>query len=435
MIDRTELLRELIRMDTTNPPGNEVAVAALISQTLRDHGISTETFAKDPHRPNLIARLPGRGDAPPFLMQGHMDVVATTDQRWARDPFAGDLIDGYVWGRGALDMKGPLVMMIDALIRIAEPGRPPAGDVILAAVADEERLGTFGAKFLVEDHPEVFDGVLHCIGEFGGFPFRLDGTKFYPIQVAERIGVYFELTFEGPAGHGSLPVRGGAMAKLGKALTALDHSQLPVTVTPASRLMLEALAANTSGATRLAIRTLMSERTAAATLRTLGSRLAALAPTLRSTVSPTKVRGGTSENVIPTQVKLGLDGRLLPGTTVEQMEHDLHRIVGPEVYIEAHTDGATSQPDPDMTLFPVLADAIRQQDPDAVPVPFLMPAVTDGRWFAELGIQPYGFCPMNLPVEFDFQNTVHGADERIPVDALGFGSDAIVYVLQNLTAA
>lgn len=432
MIDPVELLRELIRVDTTNPPGHEAAAAAIISQALRDHDIRVETYAKDPHRPNVIARISGRGVAPPFLMQGHTDVVPTADQRWTHDPFAGEVIDGWVWGRGALDMKGPLVMMIDALVRVATSGRPPAGDVILAAVADEERLGTNGARFLVEEHPEIFDGVRFCIGEFGGFPFHLDGTKFYPIQVAERIGVYLELTFEGPAGHGSLGVDDAAMAKMGKALVALDRKKMPITITPAARLMLEGLVEHTSGVARAAIRRLLNPRTAGATLKVLGSQLGLLEPMLRSTVSPTTVSGGESPNVIPPQVTLGLDGRMLPGVTVDEMVRDLRAIVGDDVTITPHTDGSTSQADPDMGLFPVMRDAIVELDPEAVPLPFLMPAVTDGRWFAELGIQPYGFHPMNLPEDFNFQTTVHAADERIPVGALDFGATAITHVIDNL---
>lgn len=434
MIDAPSLLSELIRVDTTNPPGHEAAAAALIAQALHDRGIATETYAKERQRPNVVARVKGRGEASPLLLQAHMDVVPTTDQQWTRDPLGGEIVDGWIWGRGALDMKGPLVMMLDALARVAADDEPPPGDVIFMALADEERLGTFGARFLVEQHAELFDGVRFCLGEFGGFPFRLGGKRFYPIQIAERSGVYLECTFDGPAGHGSLGVEGGAMGRVGKALVALERKRLPVQITPAARLMLEGLAAHTSGATRLAVRALLDERSARIALGALRSRLGVLEPMVRSTVNATIVQGGSSPNVVPASVTLGLDGRMLPGITVEEMVTQVRQVIGDDVTITPHTEGlAPVAGEPDMALFDTLAAAIRRLDPEALPLPYLMPAVTDGRWFATLGIQPYGFHPMDLPEGFDFQSTVHAADERLPVHALEFGAAAIADVLRTRT--
>ncbi|MDH3308404.1 MAG: M20/M25/M40 family metallo-hydrolase, partial [Acidimicrobiia bacterium] len=240
MLDVVDVLQRLIRFDTTNPPGNERTAVTYVQDLIESAGVATTLLAKDPDRPNLVARVSGRGEAPPLLLQGHIDVVPTTDQQWAHDPFGGELIDGYVWGRGALDMKSGVVMMVDAFLRAAAGETPPAGDVILCVVADEEDGGAFGAKFLVEEHPDLFTDVRYGIGEFGAFPLFLAGKKFYPIQIAERIGVRFTLTMRGPAGHGSLPVTGGAMAKLGRTLTRLDRRRFPIHVTPATRLMLEA---------------------------------------------------------------------------------------------------------------------------------------------------------------------------------------------------
>lgn len=431
MIDRVDLLRRLVQIDTSNPPGHEEPAIRLIHEVLTGAGIAVELVSADPERPNLIARLPGAAASPPLLLQGHVDVVPVTGQTWSHDPFAGEIVDGFVWGRGTLDMKGPVVMMVDALIRLAADPTPPSGDIILAVVADEEMHGSVGARFLVEEHPGLFEGVRFSIGEFGGFPFNLDGTRFYPIQIAERIGVGFELTIEGPAGHGSLPVRGGAMAKLGRILRALDSRRLPVHLTPATRLMVEGLREHTTGATRVALGRLLDERTAAATLRLLRSRLGMLEPMFRNTVSPTVVRGGDKHNVIPAQVTLGLDGRMLPGVTPEQFEHELRELVGPECHIRTVVDGATTPSEPDLGLFPLLAEALVEQDPDGVPIPFLLPAVTDGRWFAQLGIQPYGFTPISLPEGFDFQHTIHAADERIPLEALAFGADALYSVIRR----
>lgn len=431
MTDPIDLLRQLIRIDTTNPPGNERPAVELLQRELDSSGVATELVATDPDRPCLIARVRGEGTAPPLLLQGHVDTVPTTDQPWTRDPLGGEIADGFVWGRGTLDMKGPLVMMVEAVRRIARNPTPPAGDLILAVLPDEEMQGTVGARFLVEERPEMFDGVRYCLGEFGAFPFRFDGTRFYPIQVAERIGVGFELVLEGPPGHGSMPIRGGAMGKLGQVLRRLDRRSMPVHVTEPTRLMVEAIANHTTGATRLILQRLLDDKTAGAVLKVLGDRLAMFDPLFRNTVSATIVTAGDKHNVIPARVTLHLDGRMLPGFRAEEFERELRHLIGVDCEIQRVTDGATTPARPDMSLFGLLSDALVAHDPEAVPIPFLMPAVTDGRWFAQLGIQPYGFTPMTLPEGFDFQKTVHGVDERIPVEAVAFGAAVLEEVLHR----
>ena len=431
MIDPVELLQELIRFDTTNPPGNEHDAVHYLKTILDDAGIDTRILALDPARPNLVARIEGRGEAPALLMHAHVDVVPTTNQRWAHDPLGGELIDGYVWGRGALDMKSGAVMMVDAMVRLAESGEVPAGDIILAIVSDEEDGGTVGAKFLVEEHPEQFEGVKYAIGEFGGFPLAVAGTRFYPIQIAERVGVEFTLTMRGPAGHGSLPASGGAMALLGRTLTRLDKRRLPVHIVDANRAMLETMVSHTTGASQKALKALMNERTAGPTLSALRSQLGILEPVLRNTVSPTIVRGGDKHNVIPPEVTLTLDGRMLPGVTVAEFAAEVQHLVGKRVSVDHTTESISALPEPDLGLFDLLAAIVKERDPEGVPVPFLLPAVTDGRWFNQLGIQHYGFLPMQLPDDFAFQDTVHGSDERIPVEALHHGCEAILDLLRR----
>ena len=294
MFDPIAVLQELIRIDTTNPPGNESAAIAVIDRLLQEQGIATNILAKDPARPNLIARVEGTGDAPPFLMQGHVDVVPTADQTWQRDPFGAEVIDGYLWGRGTLDMKGAVVMMLHAFVRLATSARRPAGDIILAIVSDEEDSGTYGARFLVEEYPQLFDGVEYCIGEFGGFTFSMGGTRFSPIQVAERLSIRYELTITADGGHGSMPRRGAAMARLGKLLTALDHKRMPIHVVPATRMMVEGMVENTTGVTQRVLQMLLNERSAAAAFRLMPGQLGVMEPLFRNTVSPTIVRGVTS---------------------------------------------------------------------------------------------------------------------------------------------
>ncbi|MDJ0663266.1 MAG: M20/M25/M40 family metallo-hydrolase [Acidimicrobiia bacterium] len=431
MFDPVAVLQDLVRLDTTNPPGNEAAAVSMLQGIIETAGVEMTVLSRDPERPNLIARIPGRGEAPALLMQGHVDVVTTADQAWAHDPFGGEIIDGFLWGRGTLDMKGAVVMMVHAFVRLALSDSPPAGDVVLAVLSDEENSGYFGAKYLVENHPEHFADVKYCIGEFGGFPMPIGGTRFYPIQVAERLSVRFELAITAEGGHGSLPRRGAAMARLGKTLTALERKRMPVHISAATRLMVEGMVEHTTGITQRALRLLLNERTADAAFRLLPGQLGVLEPVFRNTVSPTIVRGGKKHNVVPAEIRLTLDGRMVPSSNPEEMAAELRRIVGPDVDVGYAVDGKLGPREPDMGLFPLLADVVKRRDPDGVPIPFLMPAATDGRWFAELGIQPYGFTPLLLPDGFAFQELAHAADERIPVAALEPGADMMFDMLNE----
>ncbi|HSS95161.1 MAG TPA: M20/M25/M40 family metallo-hydrolase, partial [Candidatus Dormibacteraeota bacterium] len=225
-----ELARDLIRLDTTNPPGEEHLAVDLIERLLQDADIECARYESQPGRPNLVARVNGRGEAPPLLMQGHVDVVTTANQSWRHAPFGGDIVDGYLWGRGALDMKSGVAMMVSAAIRTRARGGA-AGDLVLAVLADEEAGGLCGARWLVDEHPDLFSGVRHAIGESGGVTLHLGGRRFYPIMVCEKRGCQMVVTLRGPGGHGSVPAHGGAMAKLGALLTTLDNSRLPVHIT------------------------------------------------------------------------------------------------------------------------------------------------------------------------------------------------------------
>src|SRR5438105_2951562 len=227
-----EVLQQLIRFDTTNPPGNEGPCLGWLKELFGTRGAEALLFAEAPDRPNLVVRVPGRGEAPPLLLQAHVDVVTTVGQSWTRPPFAGELVDGWVWGRGALDMKGGVAMMTAALLRGLDEGTPPAGDVVLCCLADEEAGGVHGARFLVDRHPDLFEGIRHGIGEGGGVFQHLGGTVFYPIMVAEKRSCRLRLRLRGPGGHASRAHRGGTMAKLGELLTRLDRSRLPVQLTP-----------------------------------------------------------------------------------------------------------------------------------------------------------------------------------------------------------
>ncbi|RPH55748.1 MAG: M20/M25/M40 family metallo-hydrolase, partial [Chloroflexi bacterium] len=242
-----ELLQALIRFETTNPPGNETECIQFINGLLTAAGIETSLLGKTPQRQNVIARLKGEGKAPPLLLYGHVDVVTTSGQDWKHPPFEGQIIDNYVWGRGALDMKGGVAMMLAAILKPKAENPPRPGDVIFAAVADEENGGNFGAKFLVDEHPALFKDARYALGEFGGFTMDIRGQRFYPIMVAEKQLCWMRATFRGPGGHGSMPIRGGAMAKLSRALRLLDEKRLPAHITPVARQMITGIAAGLPG--------------------------------------------------------------------------------------------------------------------------------------------------------------------------------------------
>ena len=427
-----EILQRLIQFNTTNPPGHEAACVMYVRELLAEAGIESTLLAKDPNRPNLIARLPGEGKAPPLLLYGHVDVVTTENQPWQQPPFEGKLIDGYVWGRGALDMKGGVAMMVAAFLRANAEGLRPPGDIVLAIVSDEEAGGDYGAKFLVEEHPDLFKDIKHAIGEFGGFTLTIGGKRFYPIMISEKQICWMKATLRGQGGHGSMPVKGGAMAQLSKFLKALDENDLPIHVTPPAKMMVDAMASALGGAQGLILGQLTNPTLTDFVLKTLGARGRTFYPLFRNTVSPTILQGSTKVNVIPSEISVELDGRLLPGQKPEDMIRELRAIVGNDVQLDVlQFDPGPAEPD--MSMFNTLAGILKEADPEGIPVPLLLSGVTDGRFFSKIGIQTYGYLPMTLPEDFNFANVIHAADERVPAAAIEFGAQAIFKALSRFS--
>lgn len=430
-----ELLSRLIQFDTTNPPGNEAEGMAYIRGLLEGAGIPVQFVARTPERPNLIARLRGRGAAAPLLLYGHLDVVTTEGQTWTHPPFSGAIVDGEVWGRGAIDMKGGIAMMIAALLRARAEGFTPTGDVILAVLADEESWGDYGARYLVEEHPELFAGVRYALGEFGGFTFYLGPRRFYPIMVAEKQGCAVTATVRGPGGHGSMVMRGGTMARLGTLLQRLDMHRLPPHITPATRLMIETAAGALPNPIGAILTQLLDPARTDAVLDMLGPQGATFDPLLHNTVNATIVRGGEKANVIPSEVTVALDCRLLPGFTPDVALAELRALAGDVADFAAGRADLVPAAAPDMGLFATLGDILREADPEGVPMPYMLPAVTDGRHLARLGIQTYGYLPLLLSAGWDFMSLVHAADERVPVAALEFGAQAMYRAVQRFGEA
>ena len=430
--DPVALLQGLVRFDTTNPPGDERACVEWTEQLLDAAGFGTETYASDPDRPNLVARLPGDGPAPPLLLYGHVDVVPTEGQDWTHPPFEGVIEDGFVWGRGTLDMKGGVAMLLAAALRAAREDIGLAGDLVVMIVSDEEAGGEEGAAYMVEQHPEVFADIEYAIGEFGGFPMTIAGERFYPVQLNEKAICWSQLTFSGPAGHGSVPGDGGAMAEMARAVTAITESRLPVHVIPPVEEMLEAVASELDEETGAVVRALLDPEQTDEALAALDQDGGMVDALLHNTAAPTVVSGGDKENVIPGEVRLTLDCRLLPGQTADDLERELRGVVPEDVGFEFDTLRYEAFPaETDTGLFDLLAATLEAADPEGTVVPFVLPGGTDGRHLSRVGVQSYGFTPMQLPEDFSFMDTIHAADERVPTEAVAFGTERLVEVLEG----
>ncbi|MDI6103003.1 M20/M25/M40 family metallo-hydrolase [Actinoplanes sp. NEAU-A12] len=438
--DPVPLLQDLIRINTTNPPGDEGACVAYVADLLTDLAdVDVKVVGPSASRTNLVARFPGRGEAPPLLLHGHSDVVPVTGQRWTHPPFEGSLIDGEVWGRGAIDMKGGLAMMLTALGRLRAAGERPAGDVVFAMVADEEDGSRAGAGYLVKNHPELFHGVRYAIGEEGGAGIELGGVRFHPIVVAEKRACWLRLTITGPGGHGSrLAPPDTPMAQLGRMLMMLSGARLPRHQTAVADRMLAELALGLPDSLSRSVRR-MREDTARDDVP-VGLPLAqalALDSVLRHTVNPTIVRTTEKINVLPSEITVDLDGRILPGDfSVDDFVGELRDLIGPQAGVELLLEGSRVYPDriaePEFGgLYDSMAAILTKMDPDARPLPMVSPASTDARLFAQLGIRCYGWLPMRLPAGSPHRTLLHTADERIPVEALQFGAGCLTELLRT----
>ncbi|WP_078596581.1 M20/M25/M40 family metallo-hydrolase [Evansella clarkii] len=426
-----QILQKLIQFNTTNPPGHERACIEYIQSLLTEYGIESRLVSLDENRPNLIARLKGEGDAPPLMLYGHVDVVTTENQDWSHDPFSGDIIDGYIWGRGALDMKSGVAMMIAAFLQAKAEKTPLPGDLLLVILSDEENGGDYGAKYLTEEHPHLFEGVKYALGEFGGFSMELANKRFYPIMVAEKQSSWVKLTIRGPGGHGSMPVKDGAMAKLGQVLEKLNQP-LPVHITPEAREMIKAITKELSLPKKLVLRQLLNPKKTEKVLKMLGDKGKMFGSLLHHTASPTVLRASDKINVIPSEITLEVDGRILPGYTEEDFAEELRELIDDDSVEIEFIRSDIVETETDKTHFNTLAQILKENDKKAKPIPYVLPGVTDGRFFSNLGIQTYGFTPMNLPPDFNFTASVHAADERIPVECLYFGTEAIFKAVQRI---
>jgi acetylornithine deacetylase/succinyl-diaminopimelate desuccinylase-like protein len=415
-----ELCARLIRFDTTNrgrgDAEGERECAEFVAAELTDCGLDPVLLERSPRRSNVIARIPGADPSlPAVLAQAHLDVVPADPAEWSVPPFAGEVRDGYVWGRGATDMKDMAATLLTTVRAWAQEGVRPRRDVVLAFVADEEDTGVDGAHWLVEEHAGLFDGCAVAISETGGFTHHAGGTRLYPVATAERGTAHLRLTAKGRAGHGSRPNDDNAVTRLVLALARIAGHRWPVTLTPAVRGYLEQV-----GAALGAEVDLSSDAAVDATVARLGDAGAPAATTVRPMATPTVLRAGYKVNVIPGTAQADVDVRVLPGTEDDVLA-TIDRLLGPGIEREFLGHQPPVAAPLDSPWFTAMGDALRAEDPDAVVVPYCMGGGTDAKAFTPLGIACYGFAPLGTDPEGRTVAGVHGVDERVPVAALEAG--------------
>ncbi|MFC7072754.1 M20/M25/M40 family metallo-hydrolase [Halovenus rubra] len=416
-----ELLQDLIRFETVNPPGNEKACIDWIGELLEAYGIDYATYARDPERPNLTATVSG-GDGSPLLLYGHVDVVPVAGQDWTHDPFEGIIEDSHVWGRGTLDMKSGVAMFLATFLRLAAEDEQPPGDVHLLAVSDEEAGGDDGLGYLVDEHPELFTDIDHAIGEFGGFNLDLAGVDTYPIQVNEKQVCWLEATFRGNSGHASFPHEKTAMGQMASFVETVDRERLPVHITSSAEEMFESLADAVPPEQAEQFQALLDPEQTDNVLDAMDVETKMFDALLHNTANPTIVEGGDKENVVPEEVTVFLDCRLVPGQKPEDVIQELRGLTNsdPEFEVVRFDPGP---PAADLEMFEEFGE-ILEAETGGVSIPLLMAGATDGRHLAQVGVQSYGFIPMQLD-ELPFLDLVHSGDERVPVETIKWGTERV----------
>jgi acetylornithine deacetylase/succinyl-diaminopimelate desuccinylase-like protein len=443
--EATALLQRLLRIDTTNPPGNEIAAARALAETLAVDGLTSEILESAPGRANLVCRIAANSTrsraepgAAPLLLAGHTDVVPAGDaSRWAHPPFSGELADGMIWGRGAVDMKNMVAMSAMVMKLLARRGVKLRRDLIFAAVADEEVGCTHGSRYLVEQHPDKVRAGF-ALGEVGGFVNVVGRARLLLVQTAEKGLAWLRLRARGPAGHASIPRPDSAVLHLARAVQRIGGAPLPQHNTPVTEAFIRAAAAANAPPLRYVLPALLNERLSAVILgRLLADKGQArtLHAVLHNTATPTVLRAGDVTNVIPDSATVEIDGRTLPGQTAQDLIRELRAVAGDEdleVEITQEQPSTINHP-PDSPLWDCILATIGRRDPTLTVVPYMIPGFTDAKFFCSLGARWYGFAPVWLEPGSDlrFSDLFHGLNERIPEDGFHWGLSALYEVVES----
>lgn len=421
------ICQDLIRFDTSNFANNEGpgerAIAEHVGALLSEVGLTAELFESAPGRANVVTRMEGSDPSlPALVVHGHLDVVPALAHEWSVDPFGGEEKDGLIWGRGAVDMKDMDAMILSVMRSMARDGRKPKRDIIFGFFADEEAGGIYGARWAVENRPDLFEGATEAISEVGGFSADIGGKRAYLLQTAEKGLAWLRLTAHGRAGHGSQINTDNAVTRLARAVTRIGDHEWPIEYTATTRQFLEGVSELTGVE--------FDEGNPQTLLDQLGTVSRFVGATLQNTANPTFLSGGYKANVIPGTAEAMIDVRTLPGRHEEVLEL-VRELAGEGIDISTiHNDVSLETPFTG-NLVDAMIDSLHIEDPGAAVLPYTLSGGTDNKSLSRLGITGYGFAPLQLPAELDFTGMFHGVDERVPVDSLKFGARVLDRLLSN----
>ena len=425
--DVITLCQELIQIPSVNfgeGKGDEEAAAAYVAAKLNEVGIETKIYESAPKRCSVVARFEGSDSTlPGLVVHGHIDVVPANAADWSVDPFSGLIKDGCIWGRGAVDMKNMDAMILGVFRLWARHGFKPKRSMVIVFFGDEEAGGIYGSRWMAQNHPEVFAGCTEAVSEVGGFSLTLNsGKRIYLIETAEKGIEWMKLTAQGLAGHGSMVNRENAVTRLADAVSRIGNYTWPQRITKTNEAFLKKVAELTGKK--------YDSNDLTPILSELGSISRMLGATLNNTANPSMLEAGYKANVIPQTASAVVDGRTLPGYEKELLD-TVKQLAGDHVTVESLVSDIPLEVDFSGPLVERMIEAIKSEDPEGIPVPYLMSGGTDNKALAKLGLAGYGFSPLKLPPELDFLALFHGVDERVPVDSLTFGARSLQHFLAN----
>jgi len=422
------LCQEMIRIPSVNHgegQGDEKAMAEYVASKLAEVGIKSELIETAPNRVNVVAKVEGADQSRPGLvLHGHIDVVPANAADWSVDPFSGVIKDGFIWGRGAVDMKDMDAMILATVRMWQRIGYKPPRNILLAFFADEEAGSNYGSRWLVKHRPEIFDGYSEAVSEVGGFSVTITGEhRLYLIEAAQKGIQWIKLTAKGTAGHGSFINRNNAVTKVADAVARIGAYEWPQLETKTSKVFFRKIAELTGDK--------YDPKNVKPLLHHLGDAVKMLGATISNTANPTMLEAGYKVNVIPQSASAMVDGRFLPGHE-NQLQETVKKLAGDEIEIEILTRDIALEVEFAGPLVKAMCDAISGEDSAGIPVPYLMSGGTDNKALHDLGIVGYGFSPLKLPKDLDFFALFHGVDERVPIDGLKFGVRVLYEFLENV---
>ena len=431
----TRYLQDLVRIDTSNPPGNEAKAAEYLATVFKCEGIEPTVLESAPGRGNVIARLKGDGRAAPLLLMAHLDVVPVEADKWTHPPFGAEIVDGYIWGRGTLDTKDLVAVELMVMLLLKRENKKLARDIIFMANADEEAGGRLGAGWIVEKHPDLIRAE-YAINEGAGFAFDILGQRFFTCQTSEKGTARFAMRTHGRPGHGSQPHPDNAVLKLADAIQKIGAAEFPHHATKCVRDFFEVIATHVDQKYRADVLALLDAKKYGAALKRLpidDSMRSMLYAMLHNTVTPTMLNAGTKINVIPSVAEARCDARLIPGQTSDDLLRELRAAIGDRVEIVFEDNRMGRESDHKTPLFDTITRVLARYEPNVPVLPLLVVGATDARHVTKLGTKVYGFRPMIAPMEE--LDTVHGHNERVSVENMLFGTRVLYDVVREFASA